>query len=66
MQRVLMICAHEPSLDPRIRWEAEAAARHFQVTVLGFNRQDGLLPQVERINDYEIVRLNPGTISGLY
>ncbi len=66
MQHVLMICAHEPSLDPRIRWEAEAAARHFQVTVLGFNRPDGLLPRVERINDYEIVRLNPGTISGLY
>ena len=25
MQHVLLICAHEPSLDPRIRWEAEAA-----------------------------------------
>lgn len=66
MQRVLMICAHEPSLDPRIRWEAEAAARRFQVTVLGFNRDDGSLPQLERINDYEIIRLNQSSVSGLY
>ncbi|HEX4614597.1 MAG TPA: glycosyltransferase [Stellaceae bacterium] len=66
MQHVLMICAHEPSLDPRIRWEAEAAARRFQVTVLGFNRDDRSLPPVERINGYEIIRLNHGAVSGLY
>jgi glycosyltransferase involved in cell wall biosynthesis len=61
-----MVCAHEPSLDPRIRWEADAAARRFQVTVLGFNRDDGSLPQLERTNGYEIVRLNRTAVSGLY
>ena len=36
-----MICAHEPELDPRIRWEAEAAAPRFDVTVLGFAGDEG-------------------------
>ena len=40
MPRVLMICAHAPSLDPRIRWEAEAALPRFDVTLLGFTRED--------------------------
>jgi len=38
---VLMMCAHEPSLDPRIRWEAEGAAARFDVTVLGFASEEG-------------------------
>ena len=54
---VLMICAHEPSLDPRIRWEAEAAARRFDVTVLGFNRDDGSEPERHSGSGYRIVRL---------
>lgn len=37
--RVLMICAHEPTVDPRIRWEAEFAAKQFEVTVLGFKEK---------------------------
>ena len=52
---VLMICAHEPSLDPRIRWEAEAAARRFDVTVLGFNRDDGPEPERDSGSVYQIV-----------
>ena len=55
--KVLMVCAHEPSLDPRIRWEAESAAGRFDVTVLGFNRADGSLPRVEMRDGYRIVRL---------
>jgi len=66
MQHVLMICAHEPSLDPRIRWEAEAAAHRFKVTVLGFNRDDRSLAQLEQIDGYEIVRLNRSAVSGIY
>src|SRR5207248_11360309 len=31
---VLMICAHEPSFDPRLRREAEAAARRLNATLL--------------------------------
>jgi glycosyltransferase involved in cell wall biosynthesis len=55
--RVLMVCAHEPSLDPRIRWEADAAAARFSVTVLGFNRADGSKPEVEETGGYRAVRL---------
>lgn len=64
--KVLMICAHEPSLDPRIRWEAEAAAQRFDVTVLGFNRPDGSCPAIEIRNRYKIVRLMPNEVSGIY
>src|SRR5580658_2374201 len=42
MPHVLMICAHAPSLDPRIRWEAEAALPRFDVTLLGFTREDAV------------------------
>src|ERR1051326_5938940 len=66
MQHVLMICAHEPSLDPRIRWEAEAATHRFDVTVLGLNRDNGSLPQREEIDGYEIIRLNRGAVSAIY
>jgi len=55
--RVLMICAHEPTMDPRIRWEAEGAAPGFDVTVLGFsdaNRSSTNGPDVE---EYKVVRL---------
>jgi glycosyltransferase involved in cell wall biosynthesis len=64
-RRILMICAHEPSLDPRIRWEAESAARHFDVTVLGFGRDDGSSPAVEIIRGYQIVHLSRPRVSGL-
>jgi len=55
---VLMVCAHEPSLDPRIRWEADAAAPRFSVTVLGYNRADGSKPEVEETGGYRTVRLH--------
>jgi glycosyltransferase involved in cell wall biosynthesis len=62
---VLMICAHEPGLDPRIRWEAEAAAGRFRVTVLGFNRDDGALPSAQSVGGYQIIRLARRKVSGL-
>jgi glycosyltransferase involved in cell wall biosynthesis len=55
--RVLMICAHEPTMDPRIRWEAEGAARDFDVTILGFRNADGPPPNVGIADSYKIVRL---------
>ncbi len=64
-QRVLMICAHEPNLDPRIRWEAEAAVPRFEVTVLGFNRDDFSLPEDEISAGYRIIRLKRPSLSGL-
>jgi glycosyltransferase involved in cell wall biosynthesis len=63
---VLMICAHEPSLDPRIRWEAEAAARRFDVTVLGFNRDGGSEPEHDSGSGYQIVRLVRPAVSANY
>jgi glycosyltransferase involved in cell wall biosynthesis len=54
---LLMVCAHEPTMDPRIRWEAESAVERFDVTVLGFNHKDRSLPPVEQVNGYRIVRL---------
>lgn len=63
---VLMICAHEPSLDPRIRWEAEAAARRFDVTVLGFKRDDDSAPERDSGNGYRIVRLARPAVSVAY
>jgi glycosyltransferase involved in cell wall biosynthesis len=64
--KVLMVCAHEPTVDPRIRWEAEAAARRFDVTVLGFNRPDGSCPAVEVRDGYKTIRLQQSEVSGLY
>jgi glycosyltransferase involved in cell wall biosynthesis len=61
-----MICAHEPTLDPRIRWEAEGAAHQFSVSVLGFNRDDGSLPGAEDVNGYRLVRLTPIQMSAAY
>ena len=55
--RVLMICAHEPTMDPRIRWEAEGAAKGFHVTVLGFSNANRPQPNVPDAEDYKIVRL---------
>ena len=63
---VLMVCAHEPTLDPRIRWEAEGAARRFAVSVLGFNRDDGSLPEEESVDGYRLVRLKRNEVSGAY
>jgi glycosyltransferase involved in cell wall biosynthesis len=63
--RVLMICAHEPTLDPRIRWEAGAGADRFDVTVLGFNRDDGAFPELESVDGYRVVRLRRKEISAL-
>jgi len=64
-RRILMICAHEPSLDPRIRWEAESAARHFDVTVLGFNRDDGSRPAAQAEGGYRVVHLARPAVTGL-
>jgi glycosyltransferase involved in cell wall biosynthesis len=61
-----MICAHEPNLDPRIGWEARAAAARFEVTVLGFNRADGSCNQTEQRDGYHIVRQPYSEITPLY
>src|SRR5579864_1248409 len=55
--RVLMICAHPPSADPRIAWEANSASREFDVTVLGFAASsDTARPQAEA-SPYRVIRL---------
>jgi glycosyltransferase involved in cell wall biosynthesis len=53
-----MVCAHEPTLDPRIRWSAESAAHKFDVVVLGFHRQNTPRPNFEKIDGYTIARVD--------
>jgi len=55
--RVLMLCAHEPTKDPRIRWEAEFGSESFDVDVLGFNDLGGGLLAEERVGNYVMHRL---------
>ena len=55
--RVLMICAHPPSADPRIAWEASSASREFDVTVLGFASSDGSAPPQTAPSPYRVVCL---------
>jgi glycosyltransferase involved in cell wall biosynthesis len=55
--RVLMVCAHEPTMDPRIGWEAKGAAERFDVTVLGFHGEGDARPSLERRDGYEIRRV---------
>ena len=62
---VLMVCAHEPTMDPRIRWEAEGAAQQYDVTVLGFNREDGSEPPEEDLGTYRMVRLRRADVPPL-
>lgn len=55
--RVLMLCAHEPTMDPRVKWSAMSAARSFDVTVLGFNNGADTLPADQEQDGYRILRL---------
>ncbi len=55
--RVLMLCAHEPTMDPRVKWSAMSAARSFDVTVLGFNNGAGSLSASQELDGYRILRL---------
>ncbi len=52
-----MLCAHEPTVDPRIAWEAGGAAKLFDVTVLGFADAVRPLPEIETSGGYEIRRV---------
>jgi glycosyltransferase involved in cell wall biosynthesis len=62
-RRVLMLCAHEPRMDPRIGWEAETAASGFDVTVLGFAA--GAAKTAAPGGVYRVVRLPLRTASPL-
>lgn len=55
--RVLMLCAHEPTMDPRVKWSAASAAQSFDVTVLGFNTATRSLPERQEIDGYRMIRL---------
>ena len=56
-RRVLMLCAHEPTADPRVVWEASGAAQRFDVAVLGFSSGDGAFGPVEKADGYTLYRL---------
>ncbi len=55
--RVLMLCAHEPMMDPRVKWAAASAAQSFDVTVLGFNNAADSLPELQQTDGYRLIRL---------
>ena len=65
---VLMVCAHEPSLDPRIRWESQYASAEFDVTVLGFAGDENAIACGEKGADVcKTVRLKgSGTSSAAF
>lgn len=44
-KKLVMLCAHEPNLDPRVKWEYTTASQHFDVTVIGM--MDPRTPEVE-------------------
>jgi glycosyltransferase involved in cell wall biosynthesis len=54
---VVMLCPHEPTLDPRVRWEAEGAGKRFEVTVVGFPSEERKRPAQEFCDGFEIRRL---------
>ena len=61
---LLMVCAHEPRLDPRIRWEAETASARFAVTVLGFAGENAA-PGSMADDGYRVVRLRRPAVGGI-
>lgn len=58
--RVLMLCAHEPTADPRIGWAARSAAAAFDVTVLGF-ASAATKSDTQTADGYRVVRLGRTT-----
>ena len=63
--RVLIVCAHEPNLDPRLKWQAESASPAFDVTVLGFNREGPSSGAEVESGAYRVVRLRRRDMSAL-
>jgi glycosyltransferase involved in cell wall biosynthesis len=59
--RVLMLCAHEPTADPRIAWAARSAAAAFDVTVLGFASAATRKSDTQTADGYRVVRLGRTT-----
>ena len=62
---VLMICAHEPTMDPRIAWEASSAADDFAVTVLGLQPDQGRRPGSQQNDVYTVIRRDKRPVAGL-
>ncbi|MBI2190642.1 MAG: glycosyltransferase [Planctomycetes bacterium] len=54
---IVMLVAHDPTLDPRIDWEATSAAGKFEVLVLGVASKNSVGPAAERVHDYDVRRM---------
>jgi glycosyltransferase involved in cell wall biosynthesis len=62
MTRVLIACAHEPELDPRIDWAARHAPEDVHRLVLGFTDERRPRPAYETISDcYAVHRISRAT-----
>src|SRR5690349_21806092 len=58
-KHILMLCAHEPLVDPRVDWEATSAVnKGYSVTVVGFIDPTRDFPREQVRNNYTIVRLD--------
>ena len=57
-QTLVNLAAHEPSLDPRVKWEAESAAKAYEVTVVGFQPLEGRKLSEEQTSSYRTIRLD--------
>lgn len=56
---VLLICAHEPSKDPRLSWTEQGALPEIQITQIGIFAFDDKSEQIYRTNNDGLVIVEP-------
>jgi glycosyltransferase involved in cell wall biosynthesis len=52
-----MVMSHDPTLDPRVDWEAASAAERFDVVALGVQPREAGRPGEEQVRGYRLRRL---------
>jgi glycosyltransferase involved in cell wall biosynthesis len=53
-----MLAAHEPTLDPRVNWEANLASEEYEVTVMGLKDMPRITADKELKGNYTILRFD--------
>lgn len=61
-KRVFLLCGHEPTLDPRIDWEASYAGHTYDVKVIGFHYPGKSLAPSECAGKYRVERVATPTM----
>jgi glycosyltransferase involved in cell wall biosynthesis len=62
-KQVVMLCPHDPDLDPRVDWAATLGSERHSVTVMGLEDPARLKPKLENKGVYAVVRLPLGELS---